>query len=473
MPAPDRIHVASSVLDLKSEPAWNSRAPEAAGDTALHITLPYEQGRRPGDVPVVRRFRLTLMEGPGVGATWESTGDTCSMGSHPLNDFAIEDPTVSRFHCEVRIGPRGPQVKDLDSLNGVIVDGVQVMEGILRSGSLLRLGRVVVRFDFSAENNRLPLSEQGRFGTLVGASVAMRSCFALLERAAARDTTVLLEGETGTGKSQAALALHQASRRRDAPFLVVDCGAIPSHILESELFGHEKGAFTGAVNRREGVFEEADGGTVFLDEIGELPAELQPKLLRVLENREIRRVGSNTYQPVDVRLIAATHRDLRAEVNAGRFRSDLFFRLAVLRIAMPSLRQRPEDLPVLVDGLLQSLGAEPEHTEALRTPEFLARLRHAAWPGNVRELRNYLERCLVFEDTVALSDEEPHHAGPVEVDPSRPYAEQRRHMVDTFERRYLQALLEKYPGKVAQAAVTAGMDRVHLYRLLRRHGIKP
>ncbi|MBJ6766154.1 sigma-54-dependent Fis family transcriptional regulator, partial [Myxococcaceae bacterium JPH2] len=241
----------------------------------------------------------------------------------------------------------------------------------------------------------------------------------------------------------------------------------------SELFGHEKGAFTGAVNRREGVFEEADGGTVFLDEIGELPAELQPKLLRVLENREIRRVGSNTYQPVDVRLIAATHRDLRAEVNAGRFRSDLFFRLAVLRISMPSLRQRPEDLPVLVDGILQSLGSEPEHTEALRTPEFLGRLRHAAWPGNVRELRNYLERCLVFEDTVSLSDDEPHHSGPVEVDPSRPYAEQRRHMVDEFERRYLHALLEKYPGKVAQAAVTAGMDRVHLYRLLRRHGIKP
>ncbi|NOJ82390.1 sigma 54-interacting transcriptional regulator [Myxococcus xanthus] len=472
MSALDRALAAPSSPDAKGESQWRMEV-EGGGDTPLHVTLPYEHARRGYDASTVRRFRLTVAEGPNIGTTWESTGDTCSVGSHPLNDFAVEDPTVSRFHCEVRIGPRGPQVKDLDSLNGVIVDGVQVVEGVLRSGSLLRLGRVVLRFDFSAENNRLPLSENSRFGTLVGASVAMRGCFAMMERAAGRDVTVLLEGETGTGKSQAALAIHQASPRRDAPFLIVDCGAIPAHLLESELFGHEKGAFTGAVQRRAGVFEEADGGTVFLDEIGELPAELQPKLLRVLENREIRRVGSNTYQPVNVRLVAATHRDLRAEVNAGRFRSDLFFRLAVLRLLLPPLRQRPEDLPMLVEGILDLLGADRERTAALRTQDFLARLRHAAWPGNVRELRNYLERCLVFEEAVELSEEEAHRSGPPEVDPSQPYADQRRHVVDDFERRYLRALLEKHQGKVAQAAVTAGMDRVHLYRLLRRHGIKP
>jgi two-component system response regulator GlrR len=333
----------------------------------------------------------------------------------------------------------------------------------------------VLRFDFSSESNKLPLSEHTRFGSLVGTSVAMRGCFALLERAATRDVTVLLEGETGTGKSQAAQALHQASARRDKPFLVVDCGAIPSNLLESELFGHEKGAFTGAVGRREGAFEEAQGGTIFLDEIGELPAELQPKLLRVLESREIRRVGSNTWQPVDVRLIAATHRDLRAEVNAGRFRSDLFFRLAVLRIPMPSLRQRPEDLPLMVEQILSSLRADPERTGALRTPEFIARLQHAAWPGNVRELRNYLERCLVFEEVLAISEEEKEvrPSGALEVDPSQPYAEQRRLFTDDFERRYLRALLERHQGKVALAATAAGVDRVHLYRLLRRHGIKP
>ncbi|MDC0712530.1 sigma 54-interacting transcriptional regulator [Stigmatella sp. ncwal1] len=448
-----------------------------SGETAeggkLQETLPYEHGRPPGGGPVVRRFRLTVVEGPGVGSTWESASDVCSIGSHPLNDFPLDDSTVSRFHCEVRIGPRGPRVKDLDSTNGVIVDGVQVADAYLRGGSLLRLGREVLRFDFSSETNRLQLSENMRFGSLIGTSVAMRGCFALLERASARDVTVLLEGETGTGKSQAALAIHQAGSRRDKPFIVVDCGAIPSNLLESELFGHEKGAFTGALGRRAGAFEEAHGGTVFLDEIGELPPELQPKLLRVLETREIRRVGSNTYQPVDIRLIAATHRDLRAEVNAGRFRSDLFFRLAVLRIVQPSLRQRPEDLPLLVDGILSSLGADPERTGALRTPEFIAKLRHAAWPGNVRELRNYLERCLVFEDALDLSQEEAGPSGSLELDPSKPYADQRRRVMDDFERRYLRVLLEKHQGKVAQAAVTAGMDRVHLYRLLRRHGIKP
>ncbi|CAM3553902.1 sigma 54-interacting transcriptional regulator [Corallococcus soli] len=471
MSVSDRTRVDGAPGEHKDK---GTRPEEADAEAALHVTLPYEQARRPGDLPVVRRFRLSVVEGPGAGMVWESTSDTCSVGSHPLNDCAVEDSTVSRFHCEVKIGPKGPQVKDLDSLNGVIVDGVQVVEGILRSGSLLRLGRVVLRFDFSAESNRLPLSDMTHFGSLVGTSVAMRGCFAMMERAAARDVTVLLEGETGTGKSQAALAIHQASRRKDAAFLVVDCGAIPAHILESELFGHEKGSFTGAVSRRAGVFEEADGGTVFLDEIGELPPELQPKLLRVLENREIRRVGSNTYLPVDVRLMAATHRDLRAEVNAGRFRSDLFFRLAVLRIGMPSLRQRPEDLSMLVSGILQSLGADPERTGALRTPEFLARLRHAAWPGNVRELRNHLERCLVFEDALPLAEEDSRPEGsPLEVDLSRPYAEQRRRVVDDFERRYLRALLEKHQGKVAQAAITAGMDRVHFYRLLRRHGIKP
>ncbi len=469
MPPSDRNRTTLSLPAVDQE--MNAEGTAEGGN--LQETLPYEHARLPGSTPVVRRFRLTIVEGPGMGAIWESASDVCSIGSHPLNDFPLDDSTVSRFHCEVRIGPKGSRVKDLDSTNGVIVDGVQVADAYLRGGSLLRLGRMVLRFDFSSETNRLQISENMRFGSLIGTSVAMRACFALLERASARDVTVLLEGETGTGKSQAALAVHQASSRRDKPFIVVDCGAIPSNLLESELFGHEKGAFTGAMVRRAGAFEEAHGGTVFLDEIGELPPELQPKLLRVLETREIRRVGSNTYQPVDIRLIAATHRDLRAEVNAGRFRSDLFFRLAVLRILQPSLRQRPEDLPLLVDGILSALGADPERTGALRTPEFIARLRHAAWPGNVRELRNYLERCLVFEDALALSEEEAGPGGPMELDPGKPYADQRRRVVDDFERRYLRVLLEKHQGKVAQAAVTAGMDRVHLYRLLRRHGIKP
>jgi DNA-binding NtrC family response regulator len=359
-------------------------------------------------------------------------------------------------------------------MNGTIVDGVGVVEGFLRGGSLLRLGRAVVRFEFSTESNRVPVSERTRFGSLVGTSVAMRSCFALMEKAAVTDSTVLLEGETGTGKSRAAQAIHQASRRKDKPFVVVDCSAIPSNLLESELFGHEKGSFTGATLRRTGAFEEASSGTIFLDEIGELPSDLQPKLLRALENREIRRVGSNAYQAVDVRIIAATNCDLRASVNGGRFRADLYFRLAVLKIEVPALRQRPEDIPAIVDGVLASLGTDPQEASLLKTPELIARLQQSAWPGNVRELRNYLERCLAFQDTQPLTEstEAPPPTSEA-IDPNLPYAAARRTALDRFERAYLEALLRVNQGRVTQAAIAAEMDRVYFYRLLRKHGIKP
>jgi two-component system response regulator GlrR len=436
-------------------------------------TLPHASpgGAEPGRV---RRFRLTVVEGSMAGLSWESSADRGSVGSHSSNDFVLDEPTVSRFHCELIVGPDGVTVRDLGSLNGVVVDGVRVKEALLRGGSLLRLGALVVRFDFSPESNRLALSERTRFGSLVGASAAMRATFALLEKAAASDATVLLEGETGTGKSQAAQALHEAGPRKDKPFLVVDCTALPAPLLESELFGHEKGSFTGATSRHVGVFEEAQGGTVFLDEVGEMPAELQPKLLRVLEARQVRRVGSNTWQPVDVRIIAATHRDLRRQVNTGAFRADLFFRLAVVRIALPSLRQRPEDLREVALAVLAALGASEPRREALLTPELLERLRHWAWPGNVREMRNYLERCLVFDGAAPLTDEGgwlPPSDGP-QVDVSVPFSEARRQALDDFERRYLSTLLELHGDNMSQAAAKAGMDRVYLYRLIRRHGLK-
>jgi DNA-binding NtrC family response regulator len=448
-------------------------APEVDSETdPAKATLPLAGARARIDPAAVRRFQLTIVEGPEVGTSRQSHSDKCSIGSHPLNDFVIDDPTVSRFHCEVRIGPDGARVRDLDSLNGTVVDGVGAVEAFLRGGSLLRLGRPVIRFDFSSESNRLPLSERTSFGSLVGSSVAMRSCFALMERAAATDSTVLLEGETGTGKTRAAMSIHEESARKDAPFVVVDCAAIPANLLESELFGHEKGSFTGAQARRIGAFEEASGGTIFLDEIGELPGELQPKLLRVLENREIRRVGSNAYLPVNVRVIAATNRDLRAAVNTGSFRADLYFRLAVVKIHIPALRQRPEDIPALVEQVLKTLSDEAKSLEPLRAPDFIARLQHSAWPGNIRELRNYIERCLVFEDAVPLSEPAP-PSSEGHVDASQPYALARRRALDQFERTYLQSLLALHQGKVTHAAAAAEMDRVYFYRLLRRHGIKP
>jgi transcriptional regulator with PAS, ATPase and Fis domain len=425
-------------------------------------------------VASVRRFRLNVVEGPKVGLSYESRQDNCSIGSHPLNDLVIEDPTVSRFHCEIHITPQGPVVKDLSSRNGTILDGVQVLAGIPRSGSVLRLGATAARFQFGAETNPLPLSDRTRFGSLVGSSLPMRTAFALLERAAATTATVLMEGETGTGKGAAAESVHRESPRRDGPFMVVDCGAIPENLLESELFGHEKGAFTGASERHIGAFEEASGGTIFLDEIGELSPDLQPKLLRVLENREVRRIGSNTAKPIDVRVIAATNRDLRGEVNAGRFRPDLYYRLAVLKISLPPLRQRPEDIPPIVDSLLSLLGISIEKNEWLRSADFMATLQRAAWPGNIRELRNYLERCTVFGSVLPTQDgEEPETAPSQEpVNLAVPFLQARDKVVASFERRYLEALLRAQKGKTGKAAEAAGIDRVFLWRLLRRHGLR-
>jgi DNA-binding NtrC family response regulator len=418
------------------------------------------------------RFRLHTIDPAPAGAPWESATERCSIGSDPGNDLRLDVPTVSRFHCEIRVDAEGARIVDLGSLNGTVVDGVQVKDALLRNGSLVRIGGATLRFQLADGGHRLPLSSATSFGGLFGASVPMRACFALMEKAAASDATVLLEGETGTGKGQAAEAIHQASARASAPFIVVDCGAIPANLLESELFGHEKGAFTGADAKRRGAFEEAAGGTIFLDEIGELPVDLQPKLLRVLENRQVRPLGTNVHRPVDVRIVAATNRDLRAEVNQGRFRSDLFFRLSIVRIVLPPLRERPDDLPFLVTELLGRLGADASIVSRFSEPDFIGGLSRSTWPGNVRELRNYLERCLVFEEPVPLDDagSGPLRAAAPVVDARVPYAEARRQALETFERAYVRALLDAHGGKVALAARAAGIDRVYLYRLMRRHG---
>jgi transcriptional regulator with PAS, ATPase and Fis domain len=425
------------------------------------------------DQPTVRNFRLTVVEGLSGQPTFDSSGDRCSLGSDQMNDFVVQEQTVSRFHCEVIVDGQGVRISDLGSRNGTFVDGVKVKEGFLRGGSTIRLGRVAIRFQFGNVHNKLSISEERTFGLLSGVSIPMRAAFALLAKAAKSDSTILLEGETGTGKGQAAASVHQASGRASSPFIVVDCGAIPANLLESELFGHEKGSFTGADARRIGAFEEASGGTIFLDEIGEMPIDLQPKLLRALESKEIRRVGTNTFRPVNVRVIAATNRDLRAEVNASRFRPDLFFRLAVLKIALPPLRQRPEDVPEIAAQILKSLGASKERAESLLTMSFVSQLQQAAWPGNVRELRNYLERYLVFEDAGPLAaqaldermDDEP-------IDVTVPYAEARARALARFEQRFIKALLAAHKGRVASAAEATGLDRAYLHKLARKHGLK-
>jgi DNA-binding NtrC family response regulator len=427
-----------------------------------------------GDRILVQRFTLRAVGGPNAGAVHEAAAESVIVGTHASADFVLQDPSVSRFHCEVTVGKEGVLVRDLGSLNGTIVDGVGVFHARLRSGSTLTLGRTQIQLHLGREQLELPLSTRGEFGVAVGRSPAMKRVFAVLERAAASDATLLLEGETGTGKEVIAESVHRESPRHDGPFVVVDCGAIPHDLLESELFGHEKGAFTGAVAAREGAFEAASGGTLLLDEIGELPEDLQPKLLRALERREVKRVGSNKHVKVDVRLVAATNRDLRAEVNAKRFRPDLYYRLAVVQIRLPPLRERTEDIPLLVERIVVALGAadRPE-ASLLRSPQFLSGLASHAWPGNVRELRNYVERCLALA-AQAPFDESPARQGESApaIDPTVPLRQGREAWVRHFERNYLERLLAHHGNNVSAAARAAGVERIHLYRLLWRHGLR-
>src|SRR5262249_53739370 len=306
------------------------------------------------------------------------------------------------------LGQNGALLCDLESRNGTEINGAPIFRAQLLRGTVISIGRTQIRYEVGKDLVDVPLSANERFGLMVGRSTLMRAAFAVLERAAPTDATILLEGETGTGKEAAAESIHMNSARRDGAFIVVDCGAIPGTLLESELFGHERGAFTGAASLRQGAFEAARGGTLFLDEIGELPADLQPKLLRALERREVKRVGSNRYEPIDLRIVAASNRLLPAEVNARRFRSDLYYRLAVVVVHLPPLRERPEDLPLIVDALLEGLGATDEkEVAALRTPEFISELARHRWPGNTRELRNYLERCLALQQQVPLPNPPP------------------------------------------------------------------
>jgi transcriptional regulator with PAS, ATPase and Fis domain len=336
------------------------------------------------------------------------------------------------------------------------------------------------------------------FGKLVGDSPPMHALFSLLKKAAATDSTVLIEGETGTGKEVTAQAIHDSSDRRDGPFIVVDCGAIPGQLLESELFGYQKGAFTGAINSRAGAFEAANGGSIFLDEIGELDFDLQPKLLRVLESRTVKRVGTTHYAPVDVRVLAATNRNLSEEVKARRFRSDLFYRLAVVHVKIPPLRDRAEDIPLLVSSILTQLGVRGSPLEqVVGEPELVTFLAQCKWPGNVRQLRNYLEQ------RVALGSSVPPPSGDSMLPPSvrnatnipalppvkmgsipstlmplprvpynLPLKAAREEWNRIMEIRYLEHLLQSHNGNVTAAAKAAGVNRVHLYRLLWKHGLR-
>jgi transcriptional regulator with PAS, ATPase and Fis domain len=425
----------------------------------------------------VRECRLTRLglDGTPDGAPFLFAAERMVIGADPKADLVIADAAMSKFHCEIRITDGAAVVRDLGSRNGTLVDRVPVIEAPLRDGAVLSLGRTQLQLHVGTRHVEIPLSPHDRFGRLIGRSPAMRALFAVLEPAAASHATVLLQGESGTGKDLAAESIHGESPRRDGPFVVVDCGAIPANLLEAELFGFEAGAFTGATAQRIGAFESAHGGTILLDEIGELALDLQPKLLRAIERREIQRIGGTQRIAVDVRIIAATNRNLRSEVNARRFRSDLYFRLAVLVVTLPPLRDRAPDLPVLVGSILDDLrpGDSPMAT-ALRTGELLPELLRHGWPGNVRELRNYIEASLVRQHLAGsgAADAADDAGSEPAIDLAQPLRVIRDRWVRHVERRYLEQLLVVHGNNVSAAARAAGIDRVHLHRLLARVGLR-
>ena len=409
--------------------------------------------------------------GPSRGARFTVRNGVARIGSAPGNDVRIDDATVSRQHCEIRVRADAVLLRDLSSTNGTYVGGARIREAEIPAGTLVRVGDSALQILVGDGPTFLELSSRTSFGELVGASVEMRRLYALLERVAMTDTTVLVTGETGTGKDVVARSIHAASRRAAGPFVPIDCGAIPESLIESELFGHVRGAFSGAIADRRGVFEEAGGGTLFLDEIGEMPMALQPKLLRALETRTVRPVGASGTRPIDVRIVAATNRSLARCVNDGTFREDLYYRLAVVEAPVPSLRDRPDDVPILAGHFYKQI----TRTDAAPPADFLRGLTSRSWPGNVRELRNFVERAVSLgmvgasgpasAPTTAVA-EDAELAVPIHL----PLKDARQAWIESFELVYVRRILEKTGGNLTRAAQMAGVSRRFLQRMIVRLG---
>ena len=431
----------------------------------------------------LRRCKLVVIKGPQRGTEYVISSDVIRVGKAEENDLVVTDETVSRVHFEIVRDAKGYLLRDMQSTNGTFLDGADIKEAYIRAGSVISAGASELKFTPFEERIEILPSEKEELGEMVGRSMQMREIFGLIERIAHTDATILIEGETGTGKDMIARTLHTVSKRRDAPFIVVDCGAVAGTLIESELFGHEKGSFTGAVTSRQGAFELADGGTVFLDELGELALDLQPKLLRVLEQRELRRVGGSKTLKVDIRVVAATRKDLRNEVEKGKFREDLYFRLNVVPIVAPSLRDRRDDIPMLVEHFLAKLTPEGEEIPKLTDTTAAALMAHD-WPGNVRELRNVIERALAlgsdpgalvapFGDHPILRSASRDRMDLMSFEGALSFREQKEQWNEQFERRYLEWLLRRSDGNISKAARDADMDRKYLHKLLKKYEIDP
>lgn len=420
----------------------------------------------------LQQAQLRVVDGPDKGLKKEIPPHGLIAGKAPSCNFTLTDPAVSAKHFRVIPAEQGYRMQDLGSRNGTWFHGARITEVCMGRKDTFKAGNSTLRLELLSSHQEYPLSQSSSFGEMIGGSVPMRQVFALLERAAKSDSTLLIEGESGTGKDLAAETIHIYSARKGRPFIVVDCGRMQSDLIESLLFGYRKGAFTGAEADRMGAFEAAKGGTVFLDEIGEIEPELQPRLLRVLEKKQVQRLGETDYRPVDVRLIAATNRDLESEVKSGRFRKDLFYRLSVLQIHMPALRDRREDIPDIAAAIISQLKPDIDHRKVL-SDEVLAVLASHDWPGNVRELRNHIERLLVFPEW-AISFEMKSPASKPEapkISANLPFLNARDMFIEYFEKEYVTELLEDCGGIVSHAAQKAKISRQTLYRLIDKHGL--
>lgn len=441
------------------------------------------------EVISLRKCVLTIIEGPGRKKKYDlGKKAQTTVGKKDDNDFVIDDSAVSREHMQVEATADSYLLKDMGSTNGTFINGIKVKEAFLAPGDVITIGSTKIEYQAYDEKVEMEPSSQTQFGNMVGKNKKMRQIFGVLERISPTLATVIIEGETGTGKELVAQAIHEHSERKDKPFIIFDCSAVAPNLIESELFGHMKGSFTGAIKDRKGAFESANGGTIFLDEIGELGIDLQPKLLRALEQREIKRVGSTQSINLDVRVVCATNRNLKEEVNQGRFREDLYYRLSVVKIQLPPLKERTDDIPLITEAILSKARfnkkADGSFFASRVEDDALKMLQKYRWPGNIRELTNVLERAVSFSTNGMIdaknlefifselnSNEDATMRTASIIDSSVPFKEAKQQIVENFEKDYLEELLERNGGNVSKASREAKIDRKHLRNLLIKYEI--
>lgn len=450
----------------------------------MEFTTAIIQPEESRDLISLRKYQLVVLGRDNNRRKFElGKKKLIRIGKKSDNDIVVNDKTVSRNHVEIHLNDDNSYLlKDLNSTNGTTINGMKVKEAYLSQGDQIEVGETKIEFQTYDENVQIEPSNNNFFGQLVGKCRKMRQIFGILERISPSQATVIIEGETGTGKELVARAIHDNSLRKDKPFITFDCSSVAPNLIESELFGHTKGSFTGAIKDRIGAFEAANGGTIFLDEIGELTLDLQPKLLRALEQREIKRVGSTNAVKLDVRVISATNRNLKEEVKNAKFREDLYYRLSVVKIQVPPLRERLEDIPLIAEKILASarFNRKPDGKFYVSRVEddALKILQRYQWPGNVRELNNILERAVSFSEDGTIkgshlqyvfSEVESGEEATVRIqgyDMERPFKEAKQAVVEQFEKEYLQELLERNKGNVSKASREAKIDRKHLRNLL-------